>query len=70
MNLEINGRGLKQGIVSVNPSAAGLVIRADDNGNPEFWVEVRLPLARLRELLQTCEQMKFIADAEAATGET
>lgn len=39
---EVKGRLIRKPVVQIKPSADGVLIRVDDDANPEFWLEVRL----------------------------
>jgi hypothetical protein len=39
----VKGRGLKEPRCSLQRRPDGVVVRLDDDANPEFWVEILLP---------------------------
>jgi hypothetical protein len=47
--ISVAGRGLASGRISIVPIDGAAVIRVDDDGHPEFWLEISIPL---RELLR------------------
>jgi len=45
------GRGLRKPVVQLQPGHRGLVIRVDDDDNPEFWLELCISETRLLRAL-------------------
>lgn len=53
IRIAVTGRGKL--IAEAYPQGDGVVVRVDDKGNPEFWVQLALSAGQLRELLAMCE---------------
>lgn len=51
--LTVSGRGRL--VAEATASAAGCTIRVDDDARPEFWAEIRLSAADLRQFLARVE---------------
>ena len=56
--IPVSGRGLKQGQVSFQPTSDGLVVRVEDTGNAEFWLQIVCPESRLLTLLAQVHRLR------------
>lgn len=56
--IPVTGRGLKEGQVSFQATSEGLVIRVDDTGNDEFWLQIVCPETRLLALLAQVHRLR------------
>jgi hypothetical protein len=65
VTLAVGGRGRLT--ATAQSSELGVAVRLDDAKRPDWWAEVRLPWAALRELLRQVErcQQAALADAPA-----
>jgi hypothetical protein len=63
IDLQVTGRGKLTAVAHV--SKDGVVIRLDDDANPEFWAEVRLGDGVLAGLVQSVLDLQA-DDAEAS----
>lgn len=60
--LRPRGRGLTNPIVRTFATPAGLDVRIDDDGKPDYWLEWSIPAWRLAELLGQVYTMQDHAD--------
>lgn len=54
-DIDVKGRGLVKGRVTVRPTETGLTLEVNDEANPEMWLHVHIDREFLRALMGTID---------------